>query len=59
MLTEPTAPYRLALQNSEAHHKDDHQMDECSSVESSGNPVDRTYWRWRWSFNPFAIYQSR
>ena len=26
-------------------------------VESSGNPVARTYWRWRWSFNPFAIYQ--
>ena len=26
-------------------------------IESSGNPVDRTYWRWRWSFNPFAIYQ--
>lgn len=24
--------------------------------ESSGNPVERTYWRWRWSFNPFAIY---
>jgi hypothetical protein len=26
-------------------------------IESSGNPVDRTYWRWRWSLNPFAIYQ--
>ena len=25
--------------------------------ESSGNPVERTYWRWRWSFNPFALYQ--
>jgi hypothetical protein len=25
--------------------------------ESSGNPLERTYWRWRWSFNPFAIYQ--
>jgi len=28
-----------------------------AQIESSGNPVDRTYWRWRWSFNPFAIYQ--
>ena len=28
-----------------------------AQVESSGNPVTRTYWRWRWSFNPFAIYQ--
>src|SRR5580704_11844008 len=28
-----------------------------TQIESSGNPVDRTYWRWRWSFNPFAIYQ--
>ena len=28
-----------------------------AQVESSGNPVDRTHWRWRWSFNPFAIYQ--
>src|ERR1700733_10737270 len=27
-----------------------------AQVESSGNPVARTYWRWRWSFNPFAIY---
>src|SRR6202165_3186798 len=23
----------------------------------SGNPVERTDRRWRWSFNPFAIYQ--
>ncbi len=28
-----------------------------AQVESSGNPVARTYWRWRLSFNPFAIYQ--
>jgi len=28
-----------------------------AQIESSGNPVDRTYWRWRRSFNPFAIYQ--
>jgi hypothetical protein len=28
-----------------------------AQIESSGNPVDRTYWRWRFSFNPFAIYQ--
>jgi hypothetical protein len=28
-----------------------------AQVESSGNPVDRTYWRWRLGFNPFAIYQ--
>ena len=28
-----------------------------AQVESSGNPVDRTYWRWQWSFNPLAIYQ--
>jgi hypothetical protein len=28
-----------------------------AQIESSGNPVDRTYWRWRWSVNPFAIYQ--
>jgi Transglycosylase SLT domain len=28
-----------------------------AQVESSGNPVTRTYWRWRWSFNPFAIYR--
>lgn len=27
-----------------------------AQVESSGNPVKRTYWRWRLSFNPFAIY---
>jgi len=28
-----------------------------AQVENSGNPVDRTYWRLRWSCNPFAIYQ--
>jgi hypothetical protein len=28
-----------------------------AQVESSGNPVDRTYWRWQFSFNPFAIYR--
>jgi hypothetical protein len=28
-----------------------------AQTESSGNPVERTYWRWRLSFNPFAIYQ--
>src|SRR3979411_1205706 len=28
-----------------------------AQAESSGNPVERTYWRWRWSFNPFAMYQ--
>jgi hypothetical protein len=28
-----------------------------AQVESSGNPVDRTYWRWRWSLNPFAVYR--
>ena len=28
-----------------------------AQVESSGNPVARTYWRWRWNLNPFAIYR--
>jgi hypothetical protein len=28
-----------------------------AQVESSGNPVKRTYWRWRLSFNPFAVYR--
>ncbi|WP_439923926.1 lytic transglycosylase domain-containing protein [Nitrobacter sp. JJSN] len=28
-----------------------------AQVESSGNPVDRTYWRWQFSFNPFKTYQ--
>ena len=28
-----------------------------AQVESSGNPVARTYWRWRWSFDPLAIYR--
>src|SRR5882757_3783454 len=26
-------------------------------VESSGNPVARTYWRWRLTLNPFAVYK--
>ncbi len=28
-----------------------------AQVESSGNPVARTYWHWRLSLNPFAIYR--
>jgi hypothetical protein len=28
-----------------------------AQVESSGNPVARTYWRWRLSLNPLAIYK--
>jgi len=28
-----------------------------AQVESSGNPVARTYWRWQFSLNPLAIYQ--
>lgn len=28
-----------------------------AQVEGAGNPVARTYWRWRLSRNPFAIYQ--
>ena len=28
-----------------------------AQVESSGNPVARTYWRWRFSWNPFEIYK--
>jgi len=27
-----------------------------AQVESSGNPVARTYWRWRLSLNPFDLY---
>lgn len=27
-----------------------------AQVESSGNPVARTYWRWRFSWNPFEWY---
>ncbi|PNG24670.1 transglycosylase [Methylocella silvestris] len=28
-----------------------------AQVESMGNPVARTYWRWRLSWNPFEIYR--
>ncbi|HEV2263763.1 MAG TPA: transglycosylase SLT domain-containing protein [Stellaceae bacterium] len=27
-----------------------------AEVESGGNPVARTYWRWRFSLNPFGVY---
>ncbi|MFL6933832.1 MAG: transglycosylase SLT domain-containing protein [Xanthobacteraceae bacterium] len=27
-----------------------------AQMESAGNPVARTYWRWRLTLNPFAIY---
>jgi Transglycosylase SLT domain len=28
-----------------------------AQVEGSGNPVARTYWRWRLSWNPFEVYE--
>jgi hypothetical protein len=28
-----------------------------AQVESTGNPVTRTYWRWQLALNPFAVYQ--
>jgi hypothetical protein len=28
-----------------------------AQVEGSGNPVARTYWRWRFSWNPFDLYR--
>jgi len=28
-----------------------------AQVESDGNPIARTYWRWQWSRNPFEIYR--
>src|ERR1700704_3692563 len=28
-----------------------------AQVESSGNPVARTYWRWQLTWNPFAVYK--
>jgi hypothetical protein len=28
-----------------------------AQVEGSGNPVPQTYWRWRLSWNPFAMYR--
>src|SRR6185436_1650857 len=28
-----------------------------AQVEGSGNPVARTYWRWRFSWNPFKLYR--
>jgi hypothetical protein len=28
-----------------------------AQVESSGNPVARTYWRWTFSWNPFEVYR--
>ena len=28
-----------------------------AQIEAAGNPVARTYWRWRFSWNPFAIYE--
>ena len=28
-----------------------------AQVEGAGNPAARTYWRWRLTWNPFAVYQ--
>jgi len=28
-----------------------------AQVESSGNPVARTYWRWSWTTQPFEVYR--
>jgi hypothetical protein len=28
-----------------------------AQIESNGNPLARTYWRWQWSLSPFEIYR--
>jgi hypothetical protein len=28
-----------------------------AQIESTGNPIPRTYWRWQWSWNPFEVYR--
>ena len=28
-----------------------------AQVESDGNPIARTYWRWQWTWRPFEIYR--
>ncbi|MGH7928672.1 MAG: transglycosylase SLT domain-containing protein [Candidatus Binatia bacterium] len=28
-----------------------------AQVESSGNPIALTYWRWQWSWKPFEVYR--
>ena len=28
-----------------------------AQAEGAGNPVARTYWRWRWSLRPFEVYR--
>jgi hypothetical protein len=28
-----------------------------AQIESSGNPIASTYWRWQWSWNPLEIYR--
>jgi hypothetical protein len=28
-----------------------------AQIEGSGNPVARTYWRWRWKLQPFEVYR--
>ncbi len=28
-----------------------------AQVEGAGNPVARTYWRWRWALQPFELYR--
>jgi hypothetical protein len=28
-----------------------------AQLESNGNPIARTYWRWQWSWNPFEVYR--
>jgi hypothetical protein len=28
-----------------------------AQVEGSGNPIARTYWRWRWSLDPLEVYR--
>ena len=38
-------------------YRADVEKHQIAQVEGAGNPVARTYWRWRLTWNPFAIYQ--
>jgi hypothetical protein len=34
-----------------------HFLAALAQVEAAGNPIARTYWRWRFTLNPFGIYR--
>src|SRR6266511_4004546 len=57
MPAETWRPYGARFREHSTHAITPELLAALAQAESDGNPVARTYWRWRLTWHPFAIYE--